>query len=78
MANLMQNMLTLQTEYKIPMRMDLSTSKLLKYYENHKTFDSPKILDEVILDLGRKEVHEYAEYISRMREEDGPNSEWYE
>ena len=78
MANLMQNMLTLQTEYKIPMRMDLNTSNLLKYYENHKQFDSPKILDEVISDLSHKEAREYAAYIEAMKEEDGTNSQWYE
>lgn len=59
MANLLQNMLTLQVEYKIPMRMDLSTNSLLKYYENSKTFESPKILDEVITDLSNKAKSEF-------------------
>lgn len=59
MANLLQNMLTLQVEYKIPMRMDLSTNSLLKYYENSKTLESPKILDEVITDLSNKAKSEF-------------------
>lgn len=77
MANLMQNMLTLQTEYKIPMRMDLQTPSLVKYYENAKVFDSPKILEEVITDLKRKEAQEYADYIAAMKKEDA-NSQWHE
>ena len=72
MANLMQNMLTLQTEHKIPMRMDLNTSSLIKYYENAREFDSPAISD-----LKRKEVQEYAAYIEAMKKED-TNSQWYE
>lgn len=78
MANMLQNMLTLQTEYKIPMRMDLNTNSLLNYYENQKTFESPKILDEVISDLRQKAATEYAAYIKTMKNEDGLNSQWYE
>ena len=70
MANLMQNMLTLQTEHKIPMRMDLNTSNLVKYYENNKRMDSPKILDEVISDLKRKEAQEYEAYLAAMKAEE--------
>ena len=77
MANLMQNMLTLQTEHKIPMRMDLKTPSLVKYYENAREFDSPAILDEVISDLKRKEAQEYAAYIAAMKKED-TNSQWHE
>lgn len=77
MANLMQNMLTLQTEHKIPMRMDLKTPSLVKYYENAREFDSPAILDEVISDLKRKEAQEYADYIAAMKKEDA-NSQWHE
>lgn len=77
MASLFNNMEKLQKEYHIPMKTDLSTSAQIKYYESHKTFDSPKILDEVIGDLKKKDTKEYAEYISSMRSED-INSQWYE
>ena len=78
MANLMQNMLTLQNEHHIPMMMSYNTSKQIEYYKSHKRFDSPDILDEVIRDLEQKSVREYAAYIAAMKAEDGPNSQWYE
>ena len=77
MASLFNNMEKLQKEYNIPMKTDLSTSAQIKYYESYKTSDSPKILDEVITDLKKKDTKEYAEYISSMRRED-INSQCYE
>lgn len=63
MANLLQNMLTLQTNHRIPMRMDLSDKNLLTYYESQKRFDSPALLDEVIKDLKIKVDTEFARLI---------------
>lgn len=55
MANKLSNMLKLQTDYRIPMRMDLNQSELLSYYQS---FVSPinerekeVLLKEVINDL---------------------------
>lgn len=58
MANLLNNMLTLQVEHKIPMRMDLSTKEQLEYYEAQKgmldSIDKSRLLQSVIIDLQAK------------------------
>ena len=77
MANLLKNMLTLQNEHYIPMRMDLSLTKKIEYYKSFKKFDSPSILDEVIKDLEQKEIRAYAAYIEAMKREDTPSA-WYD
>ena len=55
MANLLGNMLTLQTTYHIPMRMDLSAKDLITYYKawtlDFSESEGDKILSEVIKDL---------------------------
>ena len=60
MANLLQNMLTLQTEYRVPMRMDLSTHSLITYYQNltgkfENSLEKERLLAQVIHDLKERE-----------------------
>jgi len=59
MANLLQNMLTLQVEYRIPMRMDLSDAYKQQYYLGYKntleSLEGERILSQVIQDLDEKE-----------------------
>ena len=60
MANLLQNMLTLQQEYAVPMRMDLSTPSLIRYYSNllgqfSNSLEKEKLLSAVVKDLEKRE-----------------------
>lgn len=58
MANLLNNMLTLQVEHQVPMLMDLSTKELLEYYQrqniNVDSVEKSKLLQAVITDLEEK------------------------
>ena len=58
LAILLTNMLTLQTDHHIPMRMDISTSGLYDYYRSYEnTIDDregARILQCVISDLKEK------------------------
>lgn len=62
MANLLQNMLTLQNEHGIPMRMDLSTHTQINYYDSMKNFENShekdQLLNQVIADLEQREQDE--------------------
>jgi len=55
MANRLANMLKLQTDYQIPMRMDLNNEQLRSYYESYKSIMNERekevLLKEVIQDL---------------------------
>ena len=59
MANLLQNMLTLQVEYRIPMRMDMSDIYKQQYYQGYvntlESVEGERILSQVIQDLAEKE-----------------------
>lgn len=59
MANLLQNMLTLQTTHSIPMRMDISTTSLINYYESYKSdyndAEKERLIHLVVTDLKAKE-----------------------
>ena len=58
LANLLTNMLTLQTDHHIPMRMDISTKDLIEYYKSQVTdfdsIDKARLLQSVIADLQEK------------------------
>lgn len=62
MANLLQNMLTLQQEHGIPMRMDLSTHTLINYYASMTNFEDSiekeRLLRQVVADLEQREQDE--------------------
>ena len=62
MANLLQNMLTLQNEHGIPMRMDLSTHTKINYYDSMKNIENShekeQLLNQVIADLEQREQDE--------------------
>ena len=55
MANRLENMLKLQTDYQIPIRMDLNNEQLCSYYESHRSVMNDRekevLLKEVIKDL---------------------------
>lgn len=55
MANKLSNMLKLQTDYQIPMRMDLTQPELLSYYQSFISITNERekevLLKEVIKDL---------------------------
>ena len=58
MANTLSNMLKLQTNYHIPMRMDLSIRGLINYYNHHyEDFDPTEksdLIKEIVNDLQQK------------------------
>lgn len=55
MANMLINMLKLQTDYRIPMRMDLSIKNLIEYYQelndNYDTSERSLLIKNIIKDL---------------------------
>ena len=58
MANILSNMLKLQQDWLIPMKLDMSTKDLLEYYTSKKTdfdpLDKSLLLKAVIADLNKK------------------------
>lgn len=60
MANLLQNVLTLQTEYQIPMRMDFTTRGLITYYKSFQrdcdSIERNRLLVQVIRDLEERDL----------------------
>lgn len=65
MANLLENMRTLQVDYSIPMRMDIGTHNLIKYYNSFKNeFDAIekfRLIEQVIADLEKREQSELSQ-----------------
>lgn len=55
MANMLINMLKLQTDYRIPMRMDLSIKNLIEYYRElndiYDTSERSLLIKNIIKDL---------------------------
>jgi len=58
MANLLSNMLTLQTEHRIPMQMDIAVPALISYYNSFKSIENSiekeRLIDQVLADLRQK------------------------